>query len=214
MSRPIAECKYCEDDGFITSDFGGMTVQSAPCPKCRHTDFMHWYASGYRVDYGIAPKSLVGQVVQVEDDGVGMIVMVTGSNGSSKHNVEFLELSESNSLISSMQWIDKKKLTILPAKITKKGSVKRIVTVIGRKWFSKMCGNTYHSVTVYVDGQCIGRIPYRYGYGSQYEETALELLQQKGYYTDTTENMLCTVVRKEGDILNSECTQVTRKKDL
>ena len=54
-----------------------------------------------------------------------------------------------------------------------------IVTAIGRRWSGKN-GTTYHSVNVYIDGDYIGRVPFRYGYGSAYKNTAMEFLAEKG----------------------------------
>lgn len=50
----------------------------------------------------------------------------------------------------------------------------------GRRWFQKSCGNTYHSVTVYVNDEVL-RKDFEYGYGNQYLQTAIELLQANGY---------------------------------
>lgn len=58
------------------------------------------------------------------------------------------------------------------------------ITIIGRRWFQKTYGNTYHSVTVQVDGETIGRVDLAYGYGDQYIQSAHELLQKAGYCGD------------------------------
>lgn len=50
----------------------------------------------------------------------------------------------------------------------------------GRRWFQKSYGNTYHSVTVYVNDEVL-RKDFEYGYGNQYLQTAIELLQANGY---------------------------------
>lgn len=59
------------------------------------------------------------------------------------------------------------------------------VHVEGRRWFDSTYGNTYHSVVVSVEpsfdpGQWVevARQPFTYGYGEQYLQTALELLQE------------------------------------
>ncbi len=48
----------------------------------------------------------------------------------------------------------------------------RSITIIGRKWFDNVNGNTYHSSQVLVNGVTIIRSDYTYGYGSAYEDTA------------------------------------------
>ena len=80
--------------------------------------------------------------------------------------------------------------------------------VVGRKWFQRTYGNTYHSVTIYIDGVTLYE-PFTYGYGSHYKQTAHTLLKKSGYnvpenYTDFL--MLGNIVFDEYD--------VSRKGDL
>ena len=42
------------------------------------------------------------------------------------------------------------------------------ITLIGRRWFQKTYGNTYHTVTVLIDGTEVYQSPKSYGYGDQY----------------------------------------------
>lgn len=59
-------------------------------------------------------------------------------------------------------------------------------TIIGRRWFEKTNGNTYHSVEVYDEsGKQIVRVPLAYGYGDQYRQTALDALVMLGIYPNT-----------------------------
>lgn len=59
---------------------------------------------------------------------------------------------------------------------------KPIVSVIGRRWFQRTYGNTYHTVSVIMpDGSHI-RSPMTYGYGSQYLETAAKLIEATGLF--------------------------------
>lgn len=59
------------------------------------------------------------------------------------------------------------------------------INIIGKRWFQKTYGNTYHSVSVTVDGKHLDRIPFAYGYGEQYLQNAHSLLQKHGYYPKT-----------------------------
>lgn len=60
------------------------------------------------------------------------------------------------------------------------------LTIIGRRWFDKVNGNTYHSVEIYDDsGKQLARVPFAYGYGDQYQQTALDALVKLGIYPDT-----------------------------
>lgn len=56
-----------------------------------------------------------------------------------------------------------------------------ILMLVGRRWFNRGPGNTYHSCEIYVDGNCVHKIGYAYGYGSQYEWNALAWLEENGY---------------------------------
>ena len=55
------------------------------------------------------------------------------------------------------------------------------LTIVGRRWFQRSYGNTYHTATVYVDGVCIGKTSRQYGYGDQFVQSGFELLESKGY---------------------------------
>lgn len=59
------------------------------------------------------------------------------------------------------------------------------IVVVGKKWFDKLNGNTYHSSELIVNGDTIDKIPFTYGYGNQFEQSALDLLQKhyKGFDT-------------------------------
>ena len=60
-----------------------------------------------------------------------------------------------------------------------------MIMIIGKRWFQKTWGNTYHSVRVSIDGNEIGYEPYSYGYGDQYLQTAHEILQKAGLFPKT-----------------------------
>ena len=52
-------------------------------------------------------------------------------------------------------------------------------TVIAKKWFDKVNGNTYHSVRCIRhkdDAYCVGQ--FQYGYGEQYRQTALAVMAE------------------------------------
>jgi len=50
------------------------------------------------------------------------------------------------------------------------------VMILGRRWFQKTFGNTYHSVEVFVNGELVGYVPFSYGYDDGYVQTGLKLL--------------------------------------
>ena len=51
----------------------------------------------------------------------------------------------------------------------------------GRRWFQKTYGNTYHSVRIWIDGNQVACLPYQYGYGEQFLQTAWEWLGHNGF---------------------------------
>ena len=55
------------------------------------------------------------------------------------------------------------------------------VKIIGRRWFRRGYGGTYHVADIYVDGQLVHTTSRQYGYGDQYQETAWQWLEHEGY---------------------------------
>lgn len=56
-------------------------------------------------------------------------------------------------------------------------------TVIAKKWFDKVNGNTYHSVRcVRCRDNAIVVGPIRYGYGEHYRQTALEVMYDADWF--------------------------------
>lgn len=85
------------------------------------------------------------------------------------------------------------------------------ITVLGRRWFEKTNGNTYHSVKVCINGNEIGYEPFNYGYGSQYLQTAVELVNEK---LDTKIEFPLWKLKEKGINLIENVVDVPRKKDL
>lgn len=54
------------------------------------------------------------------------------------------------------------------------------IHIEGRRWFQKTYGNTYHSVRIFHDNKEIAYIPFCYGYGEQFLQTAFEWLAANG----------------------------------
>ena len=51
----------------------------------------------------------------------------------------------------------------------------------GRRWFQKTYGNTYHSVRIFIKGEQVAYLPFRYGYGEGFLQTAWEWLTANGF---------------------------------
>lgn len=60
----------------------------------------------------------------------------------------------------------------------------KLIVVIGRRWFHKGPGNTYHDTEIIVHGSgkkvVHHRTSYTYGYGDCYIQTASEWLKEQG----------------------------------
>jgi len=111
----------------------------------------------------------------------------------------------------------------MASKAEKKPARKRrpkSITVIGRRWFDKHWGNTYHSVTVLVDGTQVGRVDFEYGYGDHYLQSAMNVLRGQGYLQDQKQyenggyQPLWEYCRDRKIVLHSEVADVSRKRDL
>lgn len=106
--------------------------------------------------------------------------------------------------------------------LTELPEIKSLV-VIGKRWFDRVYGNTYHSCLVIVNGEEKGFIPFEYGYGDCYKQTALKILQGLGYfnnglsYPSGANKDYCDFLeftRNNRDICLFYVTDVNRKKDL
>lgn len=65
------------------------------------------------------------------------------------------------------------------------------IDIIAKRWFQSTYGNTYHSVSITIDGKFLDKIDFRYGYDSAYLQTAHEILAKHGIFDwqKTTENV-------------------------
>ena len=62
---------------------------------------------------------------------------------------------------------------------TKNQKLPKSITVIGKRWFDKVNGNTYCSARVYFDGVEVLRVPWTYGYGDFYAQAASQHIQKE-----------------------------------
>ena len=82
----------------------------------------------------------------------------------------------------------------------------------GRRWFERTNGNTYHSVKIWRDGEQIASLPYAYGYGDQYLQTAMQWLIAQGIAPEGTVG--CTLEVRETLGGTYSVVDVGRKMDL
>ena len=87
------------------------------------------------------------------------------------------------------------------------------ITIIGRRWFQKTNGNTYHSVQIFVNTMEI-KLPYEYGYGDQYYDTAVNWLVTNGYIIPENGESPKEWAKRNGVNMVSVVVDVARMKDL
>lgn len=95
------------------------------------------------------------------------------------------------------------------------------VTVVGRRWFNRSQGNTYHSAEILVNGLVVRQIPYEYGYGEQYEQSAADWLEENEFMPGRERSpntggreSLRRYCERHGVAYSTSVTDVDRKKDL
>lgn len=91
------------------------------------------------------------------------------------------------------------------------------ITIIGKKWFDKVNGNTYHTAKIMVNGETVGSIPFSYGYDRMYEQNATVWLKENGYIASEKYQdyfPLSVYCRENGIHLESWADYYPRKKDI
>jgi len=92
----------------------------------------------------------------------------------------------------------------------------KTIHVSGRRWFQRSYGNTYHSVTIYVDGDEVAYVPMTYGYDQHYLQTATEWLLDNGYLPgfDERRDILRLYCERKGIKFTYDVADVARERDL
>lgn len=85
----------------------------------------------------------------------------------------------------------------------------KTLKITGKRWFQKSYGNTYHTVTVLVNGEEL-KSGITYGYGNHYLTTAAELLKANSYNIPSDNGKAFAMMTK----YEHTATDVKRKKDL
>ena len=91
--------------------------------------------------------------------------------------------------------------------------------LVGRRWWQRSTGNTYHSVEIWVDDNCIHTIPFAYGYDQAFEETAMRWLEENKYLPDLHHangghEALWRYCERKNIMYERSATDVARRKDL
>ena len=95
----------------------------------------------------------------------------------------------------------------------------RSITIIGRRWFDKINGNTYFSAVGLVNGELKIEINYEYGYGNTYQHRVGNELDRLGYinlkkYEHGGHESLWRYCENNNIKLYSTVVDVARKRDL
>lgn len=65
--------------------------------------------------------------------------------------------------------------------MTKTKKAAKQITIIGKRWFDKVNGNTYHSFRIFIDNALVKTQGMTYGYGDQFEQNAILWLKENGH---------------------------------
>ena len=84
---------------------------------------------------------------------------------------EHLSLEDGGGIVSKLK--NKRTLTDSPSRPS--------LVIIGRRWFDKQNGNTYHTSQIIINGRIAYKTDFAYGYDDAYVDTAAEWLEKEGY---------------------------------
>lgn len=89
------------------------------------------------------------------------------------------------------------------------------IHIAGKRWFDRVNGNTYHTAEIFVDGVLVHTTEREYGYGYQFETTAIHWLQSVGYpCPDLSRELPRKWAERTGCTYAASVADVSRKKDL
>ena len=95
-----------------------------------------------------------------------------------------------------------------------------VYLLIGRRWANRDGSGTYHSVSCYVNGRFVARVPFEYGDGSAWEWTGADALEAAGYmpgrevYGGGAKEALFRYCERHEIAKILECSDVSRRRDL
>ena len=98
--------------------------------------------------------------------------------------------------------------------LTAINKMKNTVSIHGNRWFDKSGGNTYHTVSVSVNGTFIKKSGMTYGYGDAYQQTALKILFDMGIFIKSDSEGCFTIACRDRDFKYYITVSDGRKKDL
>lgn len=94
------------------------------------------------------------------------------------------------------------------------------ITIIGKRWFDRINGNTYFSAVGVINGVEVVNIPYEYGYDNHFIERIFDELQKLGYcpdreeYSNGSKEVFWRYCQDRNITKYTSVSDVGRKKDL
>lgn len=94
------------------------------------------------------------------------------------------------------------------------------ITIIARRWFDRINGNTYFSAVGVINGTQVVNIEFEYGYGNHYEDRIYQELEKAGYcpdvehYINGGREAFWQYCNRKGITRYVTHSDVNRKKDL
>ena len=92
----------------------------------------------------------------------------------------------------------------------------KVIQLIGRRWFQSTYGNTYHSITIIIDGVQVHYESMLYGYDSMWEQNIRTWLEKNNIipYMENYPFWQVKEILKDSITFISSVSDVSRKKDL
>ena len=97
----------------------------------------------------------------------------------------------------------------------------RSLVIVGRRWFAKRYGNTYHSAEMIINGEPAGQTGKHYGYDNAFLQTAFEQLERDAliplrasYSLGGPKEATWQWAERNGIAFSYTCADVAREKDL
>lgn len=87
------------------------------------------------------------------------------------------------------------------------------ITIIGRRWFDRVNGNTYNTAEILVDGEFVHKTPMEYGYGDHYRTVAEDWLIENGFISKDRGHPLWQYCEDNEIVLTTSVCDV-KKRDL
>jgi hypothetical protein len=94
------------------------------------------------------------------------------------------------------------------------------ITIVGKRWFDRINGNTYFSAMAFINSDQVVKIPYEYGYGDHYIDRIFDEMEKAGYcpdrehYSNGSKEAFWRYCERKGIHKGTFVSDVKRKRDL